>query len=115
MSTSIHPQAEAQLREERERLVHQLAELGATETGELRSDVDFGDGFADAAAATAERTEVLGLIENVHGMLVQVDLALTRIEDGTYGACAGCGKPIDAARIEFRPSSVFCISCKTAA
>ena len=41
------------LNEERAKLVRQLTELGATENGELTGDIEFGDGFADAAAATA--------------------------------------------------------------
>jgi RNA polymerase-binding transcription factor DksA len=113
VNTSIHAEAEAKLRAERERLVHQLDELGATETGELRNDVDFGDGFADAAAATAERTETLGLIENLHETLVGIDEALGRIADGSYGRCVKCGNEISAARLEFRPESVLCVSCKT--
>ena len=115
MSTPTHSEAESKLRAERERLVHQLRELGATSTGELRNDVDFGDGFADAAAATAERTETLGLIDSLHTMLVNVDAALDRLEEGKYGTCVGCGKEIGEARLEFRPESIYCVSCKTAA
>jgi DnaK suppressor protein len=114
MSTSTHPEAQARLLEERERLVHQLRELGATEAGELRNDVDFGDGFADAAAATAERTEVLGLVESLSGTLGEVDEALARIEEGGYGTCAKCGNDIGEARLEFRPASIYCVSCKSA-
>jgi RNA polymerase-binding protein DksA len=114
MSTSIHSQAEDKLRAERARLVHQLEELGANESGELRGDVDFGDGFADAAAATAERTEVLGLIDSLHGTLVDVDAALARIDEGTYGTCARCGEEIGADRLEFRPASIYCVRCKSA-
>lgn len=113
MNTSIYAEAEARLRSERERLVHRLDELGATETGELRNDVDFGDGFADAAAATAERTETLGLIENLHEMLGEIDRALERIAEGTYGTCIKCGNEIGAARLEFRPESVLCVACKS--
>ena len=47
--------AKEALIKERERLVHQLGELGAAETGDLRADYDFGGSFADAAAVTAER------------------------------------------------------------
>lgn len=100
------------LRDERANLVHQLSELGANEDGELRDDVDFGEGFADAAAATAERTEVIGLVESLKKMLDEVDAALERVEDGTYGVCANCGKPIGEARLEFRPESIYCVDCK---
>jgi RNA polymerase-binding protein DksA len=101
------------LNNERSKLVHQLEELGATETGDLRSDVQFGDGFADAGAATAERTEVLGLVESLKRQVDSVDAALGKIDAGTYGICATCGKQIGADRMEFRPTSVRCMDCKT--
>ena len=100
------------LTSEREKLVRQLIELGANEAGELTGAMEYGDGFADAAAATAERTEVLGIVENLRGMLSDIDLALVRLGDGTYGWCEACGKEIGAARMEFRPTSRFCVDCK---
>ena len=48
--------AKKALTEERAHLVHQLEDLGAAESGNLRADLDFGGSFADAAAVTAERT-----------------------------------------------------------
>ena len=98
--------------EERAHLVHQLNELGAGETGDLRSDIDFGESFADAAAVTAERTEILGLVDSIKIQLDSVDAALTHIEAGTYGTCANCGNEISADRLEFRPASVLCVDCK---
>lgn len=102
------------LTKERERLVHQLNELGATEDGDLRRDAGFEEGFADAAAATAERTEVIGLVESIKRMLDEVDTALARVTDGTYGTCASCGNEIPRARLEFRPESIYCVDCKAA-
>jgi len=107
--------AEKALREERLQLIHQLDELGAAETGDLRSDIDFGGSFADAAAVTAERTEVLGLVESLKKQLDDVDAALAHIDAGTYGICDRCGGDIGADRLEFRPASVLCVSCKTRA
>jgi RNA polymerase-binding protein DksA len=107
--------AEKALREERVRLVHQLDELGAAESGDLRSDIDFGGSFADAASITAERTEVLGLVESLKSQLDDIDNALAHIEAGTYGICDRCGNEIGAARLEFRPASVLCVDCKTKA
>ena len=101
------------LNAERAKLVRQLAELGATETGELTGDVEFGDGFADAAAATAERSEVLGIVDNLTKLLADVDQALAKVEDGTYGLCKECGKEIGEARMEFRPTSRYCVECKS--
>jgi len=100
------------LKQEREKLVRQLADMGATEQGELTGDVEYSDGFADAAAATAERSEVLGIVENLAKLLADVDQALGRVDDGTYGLCKNCGKEIGADRMEFRPTSRYCIDCK---
>lgn len=113
MTTFDSTTAKVALTEEREKIVHQMTELGVTESGDLRADVDYGDGFADAAAATAERTETLVLVESLKAQLASIDKALNRIEEGTYGICVSCGKEIPAARLEFRPSSVYCVDCKS--
>ena len=107
--------AEKALREERAHLVHQMDDLGATESGDLRPDLDFGESFADAGAVTAERTEVLGLVESLKQRLGSVDAALAHIVSGKYGTCDNCGKEIGADRMAFRPASVLCIDCKTKA
>ena len=115
MTAVDRSQAAATLEAERQRLVHQLAELGADEDGDLTGEMDFGDAFADAGAATAERTETLGIIENLKHQLDDVKAALGKIEKGTYGLCESCGKDIGEARLEFRPESVLCVDCKSAA
>ncbi len=107
--------AERALKKEREQLVERLGELGAGESGDLNSDIDFGGSFADAASVTAERTEVLGLVDSLKSQLDDVDDALAAIEAGTYGICASCGREIDPDRLEFRPASVLCIDCKNKA
>lgn len=113
MSTLDIDAIQTDLEGQRTRLVDQLDELGATPSGDLRSDLNYGDGFADAAATTAERTERLGLVETLKGQLDEVDKALERIEAGTYGQCAQCGKEIPPARLEARPESTLCIDCKS--
>lgn len=114
MTTVDHAHAEEILQSERTRLVHQLSELGADESGDLTGEMDFGDAFADAGAATAERTETMGIIDNLKNQLDDVNAALAKIEKGTYGICDRCGKDIGADRLEFRPMSVLCVDCKTA-
>lgn len=113
MTTVDLDHARQTLLKERATLVHQLSELGADESGELTGDVDFGDAFADAGAATAERTEVLGLVEALKTQLDTVDAALAKVDDGTYGVCVDCGNDIGEARLEFRPNSIRCVSCKS--
>jgi DnaK suppressor protein len=106
-------QAAVVLEAERTKLMRQLTDLGANERGELTGEVDFGEGFADAAAATAERSEVLGIVENLRVMLEGVDAALAKMAEGTYGVCGQCGKDIGADRLEFRPTSLYCVDCKS--
>jgi RNA polymerase-binding transcription factor DksA len=103
----------ADLKEERATLLHQLAELGADSSGELTGDMDYGDAFADAGAATAERTETMGIIENLKIHLDGVDGAISRIDEGTYGVCTVCGNDISEDRMLYRPASSQCISCKS--
>jgi RNA polymerase-binding transcription factor DksA len=107
--------AEKALKEERDHLVHQLGELGAAESGDLNVDLDFGGSFADAAAVTAERTEVLGLVESLKSQVGDIDRALAQIEAGKYGVCDNCGRDIDPDRLAFRPASILCVDCKTKA
>lgn len=101
------------LKQERAQLVHQLAELGAAETGDLDVDLDFGGSFADAAAITAERTEVLGVVESLKSQVDEIDRALEQIAAGKYGICNNCGLEIDPDRLEFRPASILCVDCKS--
>jgi DnaK suppressor protein len=45
----------------------------------------------------------------------EIDTALNRIADGTYGTCVHCGVPIAAERLEFRPFASACVACQAAA
>ena len=110
--TINHDSARAALKVERDKLVHQLEEIGATETGDLRPDLDLGESFADAGAVTAERSELIGLAESLSSQVQDIDRALESIEQGTYGTCEHCAKPIPEARLEARPASLLCVDCK---
>ncbi len=108
-------QARTALDNERIALVRQLKELGADERGEFTGEMEFEDAFADAGAATAERNETLTIIENLKTELDDIDAALEQMEKGNYGICVDCAKPIAVARLEFRPNSTRCVSCKASA
>lgn len=102
------------LEAERSTVLHQLRELGADASGDLTGEVDFGAAFADAGAATAERTETMGIVETLKSRLDEVDAALGKLADGTFGICSTCGKEIEQDRLLHRPTSIKCVSCKTA-
>lgn len=72
----------------------------------------YGDHQADDATEVFEREKELGLEQTLEAHLRQVQHALQRIEDGTYGQCERCGKPIAKARLDALPEATLCIDCK---
>ena len=101
---------------ERAQLLHDI-EVKAHQVAEDGDDLDperggVGNHMADDANQTFEQETMLTLERSVRRHLDQVNAALARIEAGTYGICANCGKPINPARLEARPSSVLCIDCQ---
>lgn len=95
------------LEEERASLEHQLEELGFGGETKLTYDPN----FADSSQVTAERGEAEALAAQLREALAAVERALAKIDDGTYGICERCGKPISAARLEAKPASRYCIDC----
>ena len=78
-------------------------------TGELTtSDNHIGD----VASETYDREMDYTLAENDELVLRQIDAALERLDDGTYGTCRTCGNPIGEERLEARPWADQCIDCR---
>lgn len=66
----------------------------------------------DNAMEVAEFADDASIEARVESELRDVEQALKAIENGTYGVCKYCGQPIDEKRLEARPASSSCISCK---
>lgn len=77
-------------------------------TGELNSS-SVDDHLADLATETHDREVEYGLEENADEVVLEIDAALKRIDDGTYGICTACGTPIGKERLEARPWATLCI------
>jgi len=101
-----------ELEKERERLtaaresVNHVGSL-ADETGELASGA--GDHLGDHASEVFQRELDDGLDENAVHLVSEIDGALERIENGTYGTCVACGRPIGEERLEAVPWATLCI------
>ena len=67
------------------------------------------DNFADTAQVSAEQGEQQALAAQLRDQLDDVERALARLDDGTYGTCEICGQPIGEARLEVMPATRFCI------
>jgi RNA polymerase-binding protein DksA len=68
--------------------------------------------LADSATATLNREIDYTLEENSEHVLAAIDVALGRIDEGTFGTCARCGKAIAEERLEAIPYATRCIDCK---
>ena len=88
---------------------HLVAELG--EAIQAPGQMTYG---SQAAAATQvfEQQRDLALRDRSIRQLELVDAALARLEDGTFGTCLRCGKPIAPARLEALPWAAHCIECQ---
>ena len=69
--------------------------------------------FAEAGTDSNDRETALRLASGESDMLRAVEEALQRIEDGTYGVCTDCDKPIPIKRLEVFPAAQRCVECKS--
>jgi DnaK suppressor protein len=101
----------AALEKERASLERQLADFGAP-ISSVDLDVGVDEGFADSAHATAERSQLLAVIERLHSTHSEVTAALERLDSGTYGKCERCGRDIPIERLQALPTARLCVDCK---
>ncbi len=93
-----------------------LASLTRDFDGIVESSASAGtDDEHDPEGATIafERAQVMALISQVRERLADLDQALERLRDGSYGTCERCGRPIGADRLAARPAATSCIACAT--
>ena len=96
----------ALLEEERADLEAKLEELG-----EGAGRLNYDSNFADSSQVTAERGEVEALAGKLREALSEVERALAKLDDGSYGECDDCGQAIDPLRLEAKPAAPYCINC----
>jgi DnaK suppressor protein len=98
------PSSREQLVDEQAHLQTQLTELDHTE-----EETAFDDNFADSGQVAAEQGENRALASQLRDQLDDVERALTKLDDGSYGACEVCSRAIEPARLEAMPATRFCI------
>ena len=94
-------QLRAALEAERADVAAQLAEHG---------DVGFDENFADSGQVAAEQGEHRAMVGHLQDTLRDVDHALGKLADGSYGKCEVCGEEIAEARLEAMPATRYCIN-----
>jgi len=111
-SSEVSPELIAAMKEELERKRASLSksirsELDDMSSGEGRHLADMGEsGDANDEEASFRILEIEG------AELAQIDTALERIKEGTYGACADCEEPVGLERLKALPFANVCISCQ---
>ena len=102
--------------EERQRVLDAIDNIHAENPGSIGEETEelgFHDNhLGDIATATFDREMASTLEENSTHVLTEIDGALGRIENGTYGVCQRCGNSIGEERLEALPWATLCIDCK---
>lgn len=99
------------LLEEQRRVTDALEYLNAENAGSMQEEAP-ETGMADTATVTVDRELDYSLQENAAYVLREIESALRRLDEGTYGICRSCGRPIGEERLEAMPYTTLCIECK---
>ncbi|WP_240665951.1 TraR/DksA C4-type zinc finger protein [Agromyces sp. LHK192] len=101
---------EAERTEAKARLAEHLE--GIDEVRVARSDAAADDEHdPEGPTMTQEWSQRTAVLADAEAEVADVERALSRLAQGTYGTCERCGKPITVARLEARPTATLCIDC----
>jgi RNA polymerase-binding transcription factor DksA len=104
---------EALLRERRRTLLRDIEGLDEERSAEGGNAAGVPQHPADLGSDSVEYDVIRSCEENVTAVLQEIDDALARIGDGTFGCCESCEEPIPKERLEAIPYARLCISCKS--
>lgn len=116
MSTTIDTEHfRKRLLDERKRVKEAIDYLHEENPGNVRDETQDSTADnhpADVATVTFDRELDYSLEESEERLLQAIDASLVRIDEGTFGICNGCGRPIGDERLEALPWTTQCIDCK---
>lgn len=112
-----NPAMKERLEKDKQRLekeIHQLDhfDLRSSLTDSVEELSAYDNHPADLGSETFEREKDLGLLDSMRIHYKNIEDALERIENGTYGQCEQCGKAIGAERLDAVPETALCIDCQ---
>jgi DnaK suppressor protein len=90
-------------------MANEMREIGVDQDDENGS---LGNHIADDGANVSEAERIVTVTEDFQDILAQVNAALERMNEGTYGVCQRCGRPIAVQRLEAFPYVAYCIECQ---
>src|SRR3954471_17836370 len=92
---------------------YMAAEMRSIGVDQDEENGSLGNHIADDGSNVAEAERIVTVSEDLQEILVQVNNALERMNEGKYGMCQRCGKPIAEERLEAFPYVAYCIECQT--
>jgi DnaK suppressor protein len=93
----------------------ELRITGMAAPPERGAGISFGKRVGDGTTEAVRRLTDVGVGSSLEASQARVLRALEKLDEGTYGTCDSCGRPIAPARLEFSPESVLCIECARSA
>ena len=107
-------QVRSRLEDEQKRLRDELTQLETTApqpTEARREGSPFGK-REEEATESSELEKRLAMEKRIGGAMAEIEHALRKLDEGTYGLCDSCGKKISPDRLEALPQASLCIDCK---
>lgn len=101
----------AKLASEIKSIAHEASKSPREASGDLSA---YTVHMADMAADTYERELSMNIVSSEQELLYQIDDALKRLDDGSYGICQQCNQPIAMSRLKAVPYASMCIQCQRA-
>lgn len=105
--TPAPPETESTLLAKKTDLERELTVL--TEQPEEAGSISFGKRVGEGTSMAVDRLSQVAAHDKLQVTLADVDRALAKLADGTYGTCDECGQPIGAGRLEALPWAVLCV------
>lgn len=104
------------LLEERKKVINNLLNLDPSALAEQNTGTGTGEDISDYAETGTDAFDIqvaLSLASGESEQLQEIDEALERIKNGTYGICEMCKKPIPRKRLEVIPFARYCVQCQS--
>lgn len=104
--------ARERLEQEMERIRALIANMAEDKEGDQNGSDELAtvdQHPADAGSETFEREKDMAILNNLEEQVSEIEKALARVDEGTYGTCEACGKPIGDERLEVVPTARYCV------
>jgi RNA polymerase-binding transcription factor DksA len=102
------------LTNEKHQIEREIASLSSQDPHHDYSRADDNAATDTEAAEISDHDRISAEVDELTNRIEEIDTALARIDDGTYGTCVNCGERIDTARLMAMPTAQMCLSCQEA-